>query len=58
MDYALFFEPVDAEKLGLADASADRSLLMNTVLFYNPSAPLDISEAQLAIIGVPESRNS
>lgn len=58
MDYSLFFEPVDAEKLGLADASADRSLLMNTVLFYNPSAPLDISEAQLAIIGVPESRNS
>lgn len=58
MDYSLFFEPVDAEKLGLAEASADRSLLMNTVLFYNPSAPLDISEAQLAIIGVPESRNS
>lgn len=58
MDYSLFFEPVDAEKLGLAEASADRSLLLNTVLFYNPSAPLDISEAQLAIIGVPESRNS
>lgn len=58
MDYSLFFEPVDAEKLGLAEASADRSLLLNTVLFYNPSAPLDISEAQLAIVGVPESRNS
>ena len=58
MDYSLFFEPVDAEKLGLAEASSDRSLLLNTVLFYNPSAPLDISEAQLAIVGVPESRNS
>jgi len=58
MDYSLFFEPVDAEALGLTELVTQRSQLLNSVLFFDPEQTLDISEAQIAIVGVPESRNS
>lgn len=58
MDYSLFFEPVDAQSLGLAEHVGANSLLLNSVLFYNPEEDLDIQDAQIAILGVPESRNS
>ena len=39
------------------DIVSDQQLL-SRVLFYNPEEPINIQEAQLAIIGVPEARNS
>lgn len=58
MDYSLFFKPVDEEQLGLSDKYRGTAQLMSTVLFYNPDNPINIQEAQIAIIGVPEARNS
>lgn len=57
MDYSLFFEPVDEELLGLSDKHRGSGQLMSSVLFYNPEEPVNIQDAQIAIIGVPESRN-
>ncbi len=56
MDLALYFEPVTIDSLGLSLADADK--MASQVLFFNPEAPLNIEEAQLAVIGIPESRNS
>ena len=39
------------------DIVSDQQLL-SRVLFYNPEEPINIQEAQIAIIGVPEARNS
>ena len=39
------------------DIVSDQQLL-SQILFYNPEEPINIQEAQLAIIGVPEARNS
>lgn len=58
MNFAPLFEPVDLESLGLSSEVASRDQLGNYVLFYNPEEPLDIQDAQIAILGVPESRNS
>lgn len=58
MDYSLLFEPVDLVSLGIADEMFSRDQLGNCVLFYNPDEPLVISDAQIAILGVAESRNS
>ncbi|MBO4488499.1 MAG: formimidoylglutamase [Bacteroidales bacterium] len=58
MDYSLLFEPVDIDTLGFSEAMIHPDLLANTVLFYNPEEPLEIGDAELAIIGVPEARNS
>ena len=57
MDLSLYFEPVSAESLHLSDEELDGRLL-KSVLLYDPSASLDISEADIAIIGVPEARNA
>ncbi len=58
MDYSLFFSPVDPEMLGFDEKQMQPGQLSSLVLFYNPNEPLDIQEAEMAIIGVPESRNS
>lgn len=58
MDYSLFFTPVDVDTLALEESSMHKEQLGATVLFYNPEESLDVSEAEIAIIGVPESRNS
>lgn len=57
MDLSLYFNPVDSEILGLPEP-LDFEQLGSTVLFYNPELPLDIQDAEIAILGVPESRNS
>lgn len=57
MDYSMFFEPVDVNVLELAGQSQENGRLSSSVLFYNTEEPIDIQEAQIAIIGVPESRN-
>lgn len=58
MDYSLLFESVDVDSLGIMGELISQDQLAHHVLFYNPEEPLDISEADMAILGVPESRNS
>lgn len=58
MDLSLYFEPVDLPALGFGDADIHPDQLASAVLMYNPEAPLNIRDAQIAILGVPESRNS
>lgn len=58
MDYSLFFNPVDCAELGFSAEEFASSQLGSSILLYNPEEPLDIQQAQIAIIGVPESRNS
>lgn len=58
MDYSLFFERVDIDTLGITDQLSSQEQLAYHVLFYNPDEPLDISEAEIAIVGVPEARNA
>ncbi|MCR4964471.1 MAG: formimidoylglutamase [Bacteroidales bacterium] len=58
MDYSMLFEPVDIDTLGFGAELISEDQLANSVLFYNPEEPLNISDAELAIIGVPEGRNS
>jgi len=58
MDLAPLFKPVDKKSIGFTETNYDSTQLISTVLFYDTAASLDIQEAQLAIIGVPESRNS
>ena len=58
MDLSLYFKAVDATLGGIErDILSDQQLL-SRVLFYNPEEPINIQESQLAIIGVPEARNS
>lgn len=58
MDLSLYFKAVDATLGGIdRDIVSDQQLL-SQILFYNPEEPINIQEAQLAIIGVPEARNS
>ena len=58
MDYSLLFNPVTLASLDLTDRALDPQQLASRVMFYNPEAPVDLQEAQMAILGVPESRNS
>ena len=58
MDYSLLFNPVTLSSLDLTDRALDPQQLASYVMFYNPEAPVDLQEAQIAIVGVPESRNS
>ncbi len=58
MDLSLYFEPVSAESLHFSDVDEMEGRLLKSVLLYDPSASLDISEADIAIIGVPEARNA
>ncbi len=58
MDLSLFFEPVSAESLHLDDKELLSDRLLHNILMYNPEASLNIEEADIAIIGVPEVRNT
>ena len=58
MDYSLLFNPVTLASLDLTDRAQDPHQLASYVMFYNPEAPVDLQEAQIAILGIPESRNS
>ena len=57
MDLSLYFEPVSAESLHLSEEELDGRLL-HSVMLYDPSSTLDVSEADIAILGVPEVRNA
>ena len=58
MDLSLYFEPVSVDSLHLPDVDEMSDRLLHTVMFFDPSSPLDISEADITIVGVPESRNA
>lgn len=58
MDLSLFFEPVTAESLHLGDLDILSDRLLYNILLYNPEASLNIGEADIAILGVPEVRNT
>ncbi|MBQ6070784.1 MAG: formimidoylglutamase [Bacteroidales bacterium] len=58
MDLSLYFKAVDATLGGVERDIVSDQQLLSRVLFYNPEEPINIQEAQLAIIGVPEARNS
>ena len=58
MDLSLYFDPVDLTSLGFEEAGNNAEMLASSVMMYNPEAPLHIQEAQIALMGVPESRNS
>ena len=58
MDLSLFFEPVSAESLHLDDKELLSDRLLHNILMYNPDASLNIEEADIAIMGVPEVRNT
>ena len=58
MDLSLFFDPVSAASLCLDDMEMLSDRLLHNILMYNPEAPLNIGEADIAIMGVPEVRNT
>ncbi len=58
MDLSLYFEPVTADSLRIPEMELLRDRIFNNVVFYNPESSIDIHEAQLAILGVAESRNA
>lgn len=58
MEYAPFFKPVEIDSLGLDFQALHPDQLGRNVLFFNPEESIDIAEAEMAIVGVPESRNS
>lgn len=60
MNFSSFFTPVNVEGLGIRPLRADNQtqLLANKVRFYDYEEESDLSGVQIAVIGVPESRNS
>lgn len=58
MELSLYFEPVTAESLRLTDTDELKDRIFNSVVLFNPETTADIQEAEIAIVGVPESRNA
>ena len=58
MDLSLYFDPVSVDGLHIPEAEHLTGRLLHYILMYDPEAMLDISEADMAIIGVPEARNA
>ena len=58
MDLSLYFDPITIEALHIPNVESLSGRLLHNILMYDPSAALDIQEADIAIIGVPESRNA
>ncbi|MEG2070898.1 MAG: hypothetical protein RR034_05945, partial [Bacteroidales bacterium] len=58
MNLTPFFSPVDFESLGFKDENYDESLLISKVFFYDSVENLDLENVEIAILGIPEYRNS
>ena len=58
MDLSLYFDPVTVTSLHIPDAESLTDRLLYRVMMYNPEASVNISEADIAIVGVPEVRNA
>ena len=49
MNYSLLFHPVSLESLDLQEPLSSQQLA-SSVLLFNPDAPVNIGEAQMAIV--------
>lgn len=59
MELKPYFQPIDFEMLGFSDQQQNPSYLINTILFETETdEEPDLSDIDLAIIGIPEARNS
>lgn len=58
MDLSLYFDPVTITSLHIPNADSLTDRLLYRVMMYNPNASLNVSEADIAIVGVPEVRNA
>ena len=58
MDLSLYFDPVSIASLHIPDAESMTDRLLYRVMMYNPEASVNIEEADIAIVGVPEVRNA
>ncbi|MBO7493053.1 MAG: formimidoylglutamase [Bacteroidales bacterium] len=58
MDLSLYFDPVSITSLHIPDSETMTDRLLYHVMMYNPEAPVNIAEANIAIVGVPEVRNA
>ncbi len=57
-DLSLYFDPFDPAIIENVNPNFSHELWLNKVTFVEENTPLDLSTVQLAIFGVPESRNS
>lgn len=58
MNVSAFFEPVDFNLLEIAPSEKDPQRLINQVQFNLTQEEIDLSDVKIAILGIPESRNS
>ena len=58
MDLSLYFDPVTVDSLHIPDEDVWAGQLLHYILLYNPDVSIDIQEADIAIMGVPETRNT
>ena len=58
MDLSLYFDPVTITSLHFPDTESLTDRLLYRVMMYNPEASVNIEEADIAIVGVPEVRNA
>ena len=58
MDLSLYFDPVTIVSLHIPDSESLTDRLLYQVMMYNPEVPVNIEEADIAIVGVPEVRNA
>lgn len=58
MELYKYLKPVDLESLAFFGQQKDSQMLINQVWFTKENEEIDLSKIQIAIIGVPESRNS
>lgn len=58
MDLSLYFDPVSITSLHIQEAESLTDRLLYRVMMYNPEAPVNIEEADIAILGVSEVRNA
>ena len=58
MDLSLYFDPVTITSLHIPNAESLTDRLLYCVMMYNPEASVNIEEADIAIVGVPEVRNA
>jgi len=55
---SLYFDPVTVDSLHIPDEDVRAGQLLHYILLYNPDVSIDIQEADIAIMGVPETRNT
>ncbi len=57
MDLSLFLDPFDITQIDDNALNFTHQILKNNVTFFQESDAIDLSSVQIAILGIPESRN-